>query len=258
MQYAPLIRILLQKETRTLFFCGVAVLLLAVLVGCIIQKLRKQKAKNRSIRLLGGLFATSVILCLCIIQFGLSVRQRYLLSLNYHTLDVCQMEATLQARKRHLLWKDAIYCLLNDRWLFDGANAAETQWLVGECYLVDYLENSGYIVDSTFVLKPDRIKGHETKEEDRYLLQSLGSDVSDLSWQNGLELAALRRVGDYCDAKGDALAVQFHSNPCAVAMLLSEPTDQYLLKIYQAQGEFVCWLVIDRQTGDITHFWIES
>lgn len=110
MQYAPLIRILLQKETRTLFFCGVAVLLFAVLVGCIIQKLRKQKAKKRSIRLMGGLFATSVILCLCVIQFGLSVRQRYLLSLDYRTLDVCQMEATLQARKRHLLWKGSIYC----------------------------------------------------------------------------------------------------------------------------------------------------
>lgn len=257
LQYVPLIRMLLEKETQTLLLCGATALLLVVLTGCIIKKLRKQKAKNRSFRLIGALLATSVVLCLCVMQFGSSVHQRYLLSLDYHTLDVCQMEATLQARKRHLLWKGSIYCLLNDRWLFDGANAAETQWLVGECYLVDYLENSGYIVDSTFILKPDRIKGRETKEEDRYLLQSLGSDVSDLSWQNGLELAALQRVGDYCDAKGDALAVQFHSSPCAVAILLSEPTDQYLLKIYQTQGTFVCWLVVDEHTGAITHFWIE-
>ena len=53
------------------------------------------------------------------------------------------------------------------------------------------------------------------------------------------------------------MAEQFHSAPCSVSLLESEPTGQYLLKVYQPQGPFVCRLVVDAATGEITHFWTE-
>lgn len=252
MQPAQLIHTLQERDARAMLLCGGAILLLGLLFFWGIRRLRRRHAAKRPYRLAGLLCTAGVLLAICLAGFAGTARQYGLLRLDLQATGICRTVATLEARKPGFFYKGSGRCLLDGRWLLDGVDSSRTNWLVGERYAVEYLAHSGYIVSSTFVLEPDRLTGHETQS-----LQGLGPDARTLFRQSGWTSAILQRVSDHCDATGGAMAEQFHSAPCSVSLLESKLTGQYLLKVYQPQGPFVCRLVVDAATGEITHFWTE-